>query len=132
MKTESFTWVCANSKWRSLAVSIVLLVVVWLGFSSSAAQNAKPKRITSVQVSDNPQGARVTVVADLSLTDYEAFRRGDRFYLKLPGSDLVSGQPGFRGNGFDEVQAERSGDGVCNSVANSRQQADLRRDPVAA
>ena len=103
MKTESFRWVCGITKRRSLAVSLVLLAVVWLGFSSSGAQNAKSKRITSVQVSDTPRGARVTVVADLSLTDYEAFRRGPRFYVKLLGSDLVGGQPRFRGNGFDEV-----------------------------
>src|SRR6185295_13167562 len=116
MKTRPFTRVCPKIRlWRYFAVSALLVVVVWLGFSSTLAQIGKPKRITSIQASDTPQGARVTIVADLALSDYEAFRRGDRFYVKVPSSDLATGQPRLRANGFDEVQVQRTGDSVVLS-----------------
>jgi hypothetical protein len=49
------------------------------------------------------------------LSDYEAFRRGDRFYIKIPLADLFSAVPHFRADGFADVQVQRVGDGLIVS-----------------
>jgi hypothetical protein len=49
------------------------------------------------------------------LSDYEAFRRGDRFYLKLPLADLAATAPHFRADGFEDVQVQKTGDGLIVS-----------------
>jgi hypothetical protein len=61
------------------------------------------------------EGARVTVNADAALNDYEAFRRGDRFYVKIPLAAFSFSQPRFHGNGFDDVQVQKVGDSVVVS-----------------
>jgi hypothetical protein len=49
------------------------------------------------------------------LNDYEAFRRGDRFYVKIPLADLSSSLPHLRADGFDDVQVQKVGDSVVIS-----------------
>jgi len=34
----------------------------------------------------------VTIVSDSALNDYEAFRRGDRFYVKIPQAEFAFSQ----------------------------------------
>jgi hypothetical protein len=67
-----------------------------------------------MRANDAPEGSRVTVVADLALNDYEAFRRGDLFHIKLPSADFAA-QSGVHGKGFENVQVQKSGDGVILS-----------------
>jgi hypothetical protein len=55
------------------------------------------------------------VVADSTLDDYEAFRRGDHFYIKIPSTEFTAMQPRFRGDGFDDVQVQKMGDSVVIS-----------------
>jgi len=49
------------------------------------------------------------------LNDYEAFRRGDRFYVKIPVADFMTGLPQFRADGFEGVQVQKAGDGLIVS-----------------
>lgn len=52
---------------------------------------------------------------DSALSDYEAFRRGDRFYVKIPSAEFTSAVPHLRADGFEDVQGERVGDSVIVS-----------------
>ncbi len=71
--------------------------------------------MTALQLGDSAEGARVTIVSDSALNDYEAFRRGDRFYVKIPQADFSAGNPTFRGNGFEDVRVQEVGDSVIVS-----------------
>src|SRR5260370_41071471 len=106
--------VTRNERWL-IAVGLTFLTLVWFGFVLSAAQNRNGKRIQSMRVSDSAEGARVTIVADLPLNDYEAFSRGDRFCVKIPAAEYVSALHRLRGNGFEYVQIQKSGDSVIIS-----------------
>ena len=76
---------------------------------------SNPKRITAMQVGSAAEGARVTIVSDSALSDYEAFRRGDRFYVKIPSAEFTSAVPQLRADGFEDVQGQRVGDSVVVS-----------------
>src|SRR5688500_17584961 len=52
------------------------LMFIWFALTPGAAQSKNQKRIMSLQIGEVSEGARVTVVSDLALSDYEAFRRG--------------------------------------------------------
>jgi len=86
-----------------------------VAFISSSAQLKAQKHVTSVEMVQAAEGARVTVISDSALNDYEAFRRGDRFYVKIPLAEFAFSQPRFHGNGFDDVQVQKVGDSVVVS-----------------
>src|ERR1700738_1426897 len=44
--------------------------------------------VATLRSTDSPEGSRVALSSDQSLNDYEAYRRGDRFYIKIPASDV--------------------------------------------
>lgn len=92
---------------------LVLLISTWFALTPGAAQSRK--RITYIQVGEVSEGSRVTLVSDSPLNDYEAFRRGDRFYVRIPFADFTAGQPHFRGDGFEDVQVQKVGDSVVVS-----------------
>src|ERR1051325_3905538 len=89
--------------------------LVWVAFLSGAAQVKNDKRITAVQLGSGAEGARVTIVSDAGLNDYEAFRRGERFYVRIPLAEVAASKPGFHGDGFDDVQVQKVGDSVVVS-----------------
>jgi hypothetical protein len=101
--------------WRCGALLFASMCLVWLTFSSSSAQLKTPKHVTSLQLGRAAEGARVTIVADSALNDYEAFRRGDRFYVKIPQAEFAFSQPRFSGDGFEDVQVQKVGDSVVVS-----------------
>jgi hypothetical protein len=101
--------------WRGVALLFASMCLVWLTFSSSSAQLKTPKHVTSLQLGRAAEGARVTIVADSALNDYEAFRRGDRFYVKIPQAEFAFSQPRFNGDGFEDVQVQKVGDSVVVS-----------------
>src|ERR1041385_4896255 len=87
---------------RSLASALACAAVFFLGTSRIATQsrilapqqpananaNSKRSKITTLRASDSAEGSRVAVTADQSLNEYEAYRRGDRFYVKIPPTDV--------------------------------------------
>src|ERR1044071_5883608 len=89
--------------------------LVWVAFLSGAAKVSNDKRIAAVQLGSGAEGARVTIVSDAGLNDYEAFRRGERFYVRIPLAEFTAPKPGFHGDGFDDVQVQKVGDSVVVS-----------------
>lgn len=115
MKTETLKSIFTISKVR-IALALSFFFCMGLGsFQSSQAQLKNQRRVTAVQLGTAAEGSRVTVSSDTAINDYEAFRRGDRFYVKIPWADFVSAAPRFRGDGFDDVQVQKVGDGVVVS-----------------
>ncbi len=114
MKPNSINSVFANG-WRCGAVLLASLCLVWVAFVSSSAQLKTLKRVTALQLGQAAEGARVTIVSDSALNDYEAFRRGDRFYVRIPQAEFAFSQPRFSGDGFDDVQVQRVGGSVVVS-----------------
>jgi hypothetical protein len=103
------------NRWRCGVTWLAAVCIVCAVFISSSAQLKGAKHVTSVEMVQLAEGARVTVNADSTLSDYEAFRRGDRFYVKIPLAEFSFSQPRFKGNGFDNVQVEKVGDSVVVS-----------------
>src|SRR6266550_142394 len=104
-----------KTKCRRGVALLALVISIWLALTPGAAQSRNQKRITSLQVGEISEGSRVTVVSDSALNDYEAFRRGDRFYVRIPLAEFTAGQPHFRGDGFEDVQVQKVGDSVVVS-----------------
>jgi hypothetical protein len=101
---------------RRVGVALLFLLCLNLAvFSPSFAQLKNQRHVTGLQLGAAAEGSRVTVVADSPLNDYEAFRRGDRFYVRIPLADFMSGLPQFRGDGFESVQVQKSGDSLIVS-----------------
>src|SRR6266545_7202121 len=46
------------------------------------------RSIATVHSSDSSQGSRVTISSNESLIDYEAYRQGDKFYVRIPVADV--------------------------------------------
>jgi hypothetical protein len=101
--------------WRCGAVLLASVGLVWVAFISSSAQLKTQRHVTSLEMGQATEGARVTVISDSALNDYEAFRRGDYFYVKIPLAEFAFSQPRFHGNGFDDVQVQKVGDSVVIS-----------------
>lgn len=118
MKTNFLKTVILKNK-RRRAPGVVawssLVCFILLALTQGAAQPKTPKRITALQLGDAAEGARVTIVSDSALGDYEAFRRGDRFYVKIPLADFTSIPPSFRADGFEDVQVQKVGDSLLIS-----------------
>lgn len=115
MKTRFLKAVILNNKRRSGVALLSLACLILIAFIPVASQLRTQKRITGLQLGDAAEGARVTIVSDSAMNDYEAFRRGDRFYVKIPLADFTSIPPSFRADGFEDVQVQKSGDGVIVS-----------------
>jgi hypothetical protein len=115
MKTIFLRSLIDRNKARTGLVLLASLISIWFVLIPGSAQSKNKKRITSVQIGEANEGARVTVVSDSMLNDYEAFRRGDRFYVTIPLADFATGKPGFRGEGFEDVQVQKVGDSIVFS-----------------
>jgi hypothetical protein len=124
MKTTNQSPRCARASSSVLRYSIVFL----LGAAIVAAQGriAKPpaqtnstgsgkrSHVATLRSSDSPEGSRIALSSDQSLNDYEAYRRGDRFYIKIPAAD-VPRTDALRGRGFADVRVQRVGDSTIIS-----------------
>jgi hypothetical protein len=115
MKINLVKTLVRGSKVRCGIALFVFLFSIWIALTPGAAQSKNSKRITSLRIGEASEGSRVTVVSDAALNDYEAFRRGDRFYVRIPLAYFGAGQPGFRGDGFEDVQVQKIGDSVVIS-----------------
>ena len=56
----------------------------------------------------------MTLRSDQSLNDYEVYRSGDRFYVKIPAAEVPRAEA-LRGRGFADVRAQRNGDSTVVS-----------------
>lgn len=113
---------------RILRSAFACAAVLFVGATASAPQSriyppqrpansnttAKRQRVTTLRASDSSEGSRVAVSGDQSLSDYEAYRRGDRFYVKLPPADVPRPEA-VRGRAFSDVKVQRGGDGTVVS-----------------
>ena len=52
------------------------------------SNSGKRQPVTTLHSSDSQEGSRVAISSDRSLNNYEAYRRGDRFYVKIPAADV--------------------------------------------
>jgi hypothetical protein len=86
------------------------------GSSAQTKSNDSGKRqhVATLRSSDSPEGSRVVLSSDQSLTDYEAYRSGDRFYIKIPAAEVARADA-LRGRGFADVKAQRSGESTVVS-----------------
>ena len=62
-----------------------------------------------MRTADSSDGSRVSLTSDQSMGDYEAYRSGDRFYVRIPSTE-VSGGRVTRGRGFEDAKVQRNGD----------------------
>src|SRR5712692_698683 len=81
---------------------------------SNSNNSGKRQHVATLRSSDTAEGSRVAINSDQSLSDYEAYRRGDRFYVKIPAADVPRAEA-VRGRGFADVKAQRSGDSTVVS-----------------
>src|SRR5215510_1790269 len=81
---------------------------------ANANTNVKRPKVTTLRASDSSEGSRVAVSGDQSLSDYEAYRRGDRFYVKIPPADVPRAEA-VRGRAFSDVKVQRGGDSTVVS-----------------
>lgn len=115
MKIKFLEAVVLKDIWRCGGVLFAFLFLLWSGTAPGSAQLKNQKRVTSLQLTGASQGSRVTIISDSTLSDYEAFRRGDRFYVKIPLAYFNSSLPRFRGDGFEDVQVQKVGGSVLVS-----------------
>src|SRR4030095_7602063 len=83
---------------------LAFLVFAAQNSTSTTAQqknsnSGKRPQATTLRSSDSQEGSRVALTSDPSLTNYEAYRRGDRFYVKIPAADVPRAEA-VRGRGF--------------------------------
>ncbi len=110
MKTELLKSMNLEKK-RPNGVALLFCVsLTLLFFTPAASQVRENKQITAIQLGGAAEGSRVTVVSDSPLIDYKAFRRGDRFYVKISLADLAAPAPHFRADGFEDIQVQKVGD----------------------
>src|SRR5213080_4952299 len=80
----------------------------------TTSASARRQHTAVLRASDSPDGSRVALSSDQSLNDYEAYRRGDRFYVKIPQSEVPRAEA-VRGRGFADVKAQKTGDSTVVS-----------------
>src|SRR5438552_2438593 len=115
MSNSLIEWISSGKRWLLGVIGMASVLLIWFALTAGAAQLRNQKQIKSLRVGEAAEGSRVTVVSDSALSDYEAFRRGDRFYVKIPAADIASGQRLLRGTGFDDGQVQKVGDSTIIS-----------------
>ncbi len=80
----------------------------------TTSASARRQHTAVLRASDSPDGSRVALSSDQSLNDYEAYRRGDRFYVRIPQSEVPRAET-VRGRGFADVKAQKTGDSTVVS-----------------
>ena len=124
MKTMNQSPRCARASSSVLRYSTVFLLGAVLVAAQSKItkppaqtnSNGPGKRphVATLRSSDSTEGSRVALSSDQSLNDYEAYRRGDRFYVKIPAAEVPRAET-VRGRGFADVKTQRSGDSTILS-----------------
>jgi hypothetical protein len=101
-------------------IVVAVVAISWHGVlpaaKAQANRNSKTlppasaqKHAATLRASDSAEGSRVSISADASLDEYEAYRRGDRFYVKLPSTDVSQAQANLKARGFQDVTVQKNG-----------------------
>src|SRR5258707_2708191 len=98
----------------ALLFGVALAAAQSLPAQTNSNKSGKRQHVTTLRSSDSPEGSRVAINSDQSLSDYEAYRRGDRFYVKLPAADVPRAEA-TRGRGFADVKVQRGADSTVIS-----------------
>jgi hypothetical protein len=120
MKTTNQSPRCARTASSVLRYGIVLVISAALVAAQGRITkppgqiNSKRPHVATLHSSDSTEGSRVALSSDQSLNDYEAYRRGDRFYIKIPAADVPRAEA-LRGRGFGDVKVQRIGDSTVVS-----------------
>src|SRR6266550_6870079 len=78
------------------------------------SNSSKRTHVATLHSTDSSEGSRVAITSDQSLNDYEAYRRGDRFYVKIPAAEVPRAEA-LRGRGFADVKSQRAGESTVLS-----------------
>jgi hypothetical protein len=114
MKIKPLKLVVRKHKQRSV-VALLFVCLISLALITGSAQLRNQKHLVALQLGDAAEGSRVTIVSDSALNDYEAFRRGDSFYVKIPLADFNAAFPQLRADGFEAVHVQKVADNVVIS-----------------
>ena len=115
MKANSLNKMNSVNTWRRIVLVLGIVSLFGLVVTAGSAQLKNQKRVTGLQLGDAAGGSRVTIASDSPMSDYEAFRRGDRFYVKIPVATFAGASPDLRGNGFEDIRVETVGGSVVVS-----------------
>src|SRR5947207_2469752 len=115
MKSEIFNAEVLENNYRGGLALLLFVLLISFTLTPGSAQLLNQKRITGLTLGDAAEGSRVTIFSDSALNDYEAFRRGDRFYVKIPLAEFTSVPPHCCANGFEDVQVQRVGNSLVVS-----------------
>ncbi len=115
MKNRFLNTLFFENRQRCGVALLLCTYFVLFALTPGQAQVRNQRRVTGLQLGGAAEGSRVTVVSDTALSDYEAFRRGDRFYVKIPLADFASSVPRLRADGFEDVQVQKAGEGLVVS-----------------
>ena len=115
MKTRLLKSLVLENKHRCGVALLLCVGFAFFAFTTGVAQLRNQRHVTSLQLGEASEGSRVTIVSDSALSDYEAFRSGDRFYVKIPLADFTSAVPHFRAAGLESVQVQKVGDSLVVS-----------------
>src|SRR2546423_7058729 len=109
----NFFW-CAVTVLSFLSLAVPQSRITRPQNSSNTNNSSKRQRVATMRASDSTEGSRVALTANQSLNDYEAYRRGDRFYVRIPPADVPRAEV-VRGRAFADVKVNRSADSTVVS-----------------
>src|SRR3954453_11893164 len=69
---------------------------------NSSDQGSK-KSLTAARGSDGSDGSRVSLTSNSALSDYSAYRSGNRFYVIIPNSKVPVIKGALKGKGYEDV-----------------------------
>jgi Domain of unknown function (DUF5916)/Carbohydrate family 9 binding domain-like len=103
---------------KRLFALLVILTLAGLASPQAQAQDApQSKRLASVRASELPNGSRVTLVSDGSLSDYKTYTAANRFHVLLPHTGGLPAATALQGRGFSDTKIERNGEDLLLSFA---------------
>ena len=80
------------------------------GAAAQPSPRPRVTRVTPLRKSDSAQGSRVTITSDGgAISEYSAYRSGDRFIVVIPRAEAVGGGGGVSGRGFQGAQVSKRG-----------------------
>lgn len=83
--------------------------------TATEPSNEERKSISPLRASQTPSGSQITVTSDGALSDFSAYRSGDRFYVLIPAAAPPRLPSNLRGRGFDDVRVQKRNNDVLLS-----------------